>query len=252
MDDPRAQHDPRFTEYRRTRARGLRNELIDANQGLATQLAKRFRNKGEALEDLTQVAMLGLLKSVERFDPAIGTRFESYAIPTILGELRRHFRDRGWAVRVPRRIQELYLEVGRAVGELGQALGRPATVAEVAEHLGAETDAVLMAMDAGQAYRATSLDAMASGDDGTTYTDHIEALGTSDVALDRVEDRVTAAALLEILPQREREIFRLRFVEDLTQSQIADRMGMSQMHVSRLLSAGLARLRERLHRGSGG
>lgn len=243
--------DARFAEYRRSRDRRLRNELVEENKALAVHLARRFRNKGEPLEDLTQVAMLGLLKSVERFDPGVGTRFRAYATPTILGELRRHFRDKGWAVRVPRRVQELYLDIGRALRDLGQELGRPPTAAEVADRIGVDADEVLRAMEAGRAYKTTSLDALGATDEGGGGSDRVEALGVRDEALESVEDRLTVAALLDLLPEREQQIFRLRFEQELTQSQIADRVGISQMHVSRLLTAGIARLRSHLSAQTG-
>lgn len=243
--------DRRFFEFHRTRDRKLRNELVVEHEPLARQLARRFRNRGETLDDLTQVALLGLLKAVERYDPGVGVAFAGFAAPTILGELRRHFRDKGWAMRVPRRMQELNLAIGGALGALEQELGRNPTVAEVAESIDADVDEVLRAMEAAHAYRATSVDALTTADGDGPGLDHVTALGEEDAGIERVEDRLTVATLLRILPDREREIFRLRFERNMTQSQIAAEMGMSQMHVSRLLAAGIARLRSHLVASSG-
>jgi RNA polymerase sigma-B factor len=216
-----------------------RDELITSHLGLAQQLARRFLHRGESLEDLVQVASVALVKSVDRFDPDRGVDFPAFATRTIIGELKRHFRDKGWAVRASRRVQELYLELGHATSSLVQQLGRSPTVAELAEATGASEEAVLEAIEAGQGYRAASIDATESEDDPLAAR-----LGSSDSNYDSVEDRVVLGPALETLPAREQSILRMRFVDGLTQSEIAVAVGVSQMHVSRLLSSSLEKLRE--------
>jgi RNA polymerase sigma-B factor len=216
-----------------------REELITSNLGLAQQLARRFLHRGEPLEDLVQVASVALVKSVDRFDPDRGVDFPAFATRTIIGELKRHFRDKGWAVRASRRVQELYLELGHATSSLVQQLGRSPTVAELAEATGASEEAVLEAIEAGQGYRAASIDATESEDDPLAAR-----LGSNDSNFDSVDDRVVLGPALSTLPAREQSILRMRFVEGLTQSEIALAVGVSQMHVSRLLSSSLDKLRE--------
>jgi RNA polymerase sigma-B factor len=216
-----------------------REELITSNLGLAQQLARRFLHRGEPLEDLVQVASVALVKSVDRFDPDRGVDFPAFATRTIIGELKRHFRDKGWAVRASRRVQELYLELGHATSSLVQQLGRSPTVAELAEATGASEEAVLEAIEAGQGYRAASIDATESEDDPLAAR-----LGSNDSNFDSVDDRVVLGPALATLPAREQSILRMRFVEGLTQSEIALAVGVSQMHVSRLLSSSLDKLRE--------
>jgi RNA polymerase sigma-B factor len=223
--------------YAETRDKDLRSRLIEAHLGLARQLARRFANRGETFDDLFQAGTIGLIKAVDGFDPDLGFEFSAYATTTILGELKRHFRDKGWSVRAPRRVQELYLRVGDAVGELSQRLRRSPTVREIAAELGVPDEEVLEVMEAGHAYRSTSLDAPGPG--GESLGSH---LGGPDDQFEKAEDRTVLLPHLSALPEREREILRLRFVEDLTQSEIAQRMGISQMHVSRLLSRSLAAL----------
>jgi RNA polymerase sigma-B factor len=233
-----------FVEYRRTNERRLRNELIEAHRSLASHLARRFTNRGEPFDDLLQVAYLGMLKAVERFDPERGLEFSTFATATVEGELKRHFRDKTWSVRVPRRPQELHLRLGNAINDLSQRLHRPPQISELAAELGVREDAVLEAMEVGGAYRSTSLDARPA-DNGDAMT--LESrLGTADLGFDLAEHRVVLERLLEELPERERMIIRLRFFEDMTQTEIADEVGISQMHVSRLLSRTLMQLRERL------
>jgi RNA polymerase sigma-B factor len=236
-----ARVDERFDTYRRTGDRRLRDELVEDHAPLAHFLAGRFANRGEARDDLVQVALVGLFKAVERFDPGRGLQFSTFATPTILGELKRHFRDRGWAVRVPRRVQELHLQLGRIISVLGQEQGRSPTPAEVAERAGVSEEAVLEAMEAGSLYRLVSLDGSVTPDeDGGELA---ACLGDDDPAFERVEHREEIAELLSVLPERERHIVELRFLESLTQSEIAERVGVSQMHVSRLLTRSLERLR---------
>ena len=232
----------KFERLAETRDPALRNELVTAHLGLAEYLARRFDNRGEQVDDLVQVASVGLVKAVDRFDPSRGLEFATYATPTIVGELKRHFRDKGWAVRVPRRIQELHLRLGPAVAALGQALGRSPTIAEIARHAGASEEEVLEAIEAGNAYRTTSLDAPVRGDDpGQSLGDR---LGGDDERLADTEDWMTLSPLVAELPPRERAILHLRFFQGKTQSEIAERMGISQMHVSRLLARSLTQLRE--------
>jgi RNA polymerase sigma-B factor len=216
-----------------------RDELITSHLALAQQLARRFLHRGEPLEDLVQVASVALVKSVDRFDPDRGVDFPAFATRTIIGELKRHFRDKGWAVRASRRVQELYLELGHATSSLVQQLGRSPTVAELAEATGASEEAVLEAMEAGQGYRAASIDATESEDDPLAAR-----LGSNDSNYESVEDRVVLGPALATLPAREQSILRMRFVDGLTQSEIAIAVGVSQMHVSRLLSSSLEKLRE--------
>jgi RNA polymerase sigma-B factor len=221
----------RFAEYRRTNDRRLRNEIVQHYLRLAEFLARRFLHRGEPLDDLRQVALVGLIKAVERFDPDRGLQFSSFATPTISGELKRHFRDRGWAVRVPRRIQELHLELDRTTAALNQELGRPPTTAEIAARAGVLEEDVLESMEAGSLYRLASIDSSPDEEGAALST----RLGEEDPGLGGVEDRVEVEALLELLPERERRIVELRFFDGLTQSEIAAQVGVSQMHVSRLL-----------------
>jgi RNA polymerase sigma-B factor len=231
----------KFSEFAETRAPAMRDELIEAHLGLAEYLARRFSNRGEPLDDLVQVASVGLLKAVDRFDPERGVEFSTYATHTIVGELKRHFRDKGWAVRAPRRMQELYLRLGKIVSTLSQELGRSPTIPELATEAQVSEEEVLEALEAGQAYRFASLDAPSPGDDeGDSMAAH---LGEYDSGLVDAEHRVALSPLLAQLPRREQTILHLRFFEGMTQSEIAGRLGISQMHVSRLLARSLAQLR---------
>ena len=231
-----------FAEYRRTRDRDLRNQLVEDNLGLAHALARRYSERGESLDALTQVALVGLVKAVERFEPERGLAFSSFAAPTIEGELKRHFRDRRWALRMPRRLQEISLEVTRSVASLAQRYGRSPTIGEIARDTGLTEEDVLEGLEAGRAAVASSLDTAspANDDEGGSA----DRLGQSDVELERVEQRLTVSRLLARLPQREREIVTLRFYDGWTQSQIAARFGLSQMQISRLLAQSLERLRD--------
>jgi RNA polymerase sigma-B factor len=230
----------KFSEYRRTGDRDLRNELVEEHMRLAEFLARRFAHRGEAAEDLRQVALVGLLKAVERFEPDRGLQFSSFATPTITGELKRYFRDRGWAVRVPRRIQELHLELDRTVNELSQELGRPPTPAEIAQRAGVLEEDVLESMEAGSLYRLASIDAGRSDDESSPSP--AQRLGEIDAELTAVDDRVAVSEMLAVLPEREQKIVYLRFFEGMTQSEIAEEIGISQMHVSRLLVRSLETL----------
>jgi len=222
----------------------LRDQLVEAHLPLVEYLARRFRNRGEPLDDLVQVATIGLIKSVDRFDLERGVEFSTYATPTIVGEIKRHFRDKGWAIRVPRRLQELKLSLTKATGELSQKNGRSPTVAELAGHLGLSEEEILEGLESANAYSAVSLDAPDGGDDDSPAV--ADSLGMMDDALEGVEYRESLKPLLERLPAREKKILMLRFFGNMTQSQIAGELGISQMHVSRLLARTLAQLREGL------
>jgi RNA polymerase sigma-B factor len=230
----------KFHAFAESRSEKLRAELIEAHIGLAEYLARRFANRGEPLDDLVQVASMGLVKAVDRFEPERGLEFSTYATHTIVGELKRHFRDKGWAVRVPRRMQELHLRLSGLVNTLNQDLGRAPTVAEIAQAAGVSEEEVLEAMEAGQAYRFASLDAPVPGEDSGTLA---TSLGEEDASMVDVEHRVALSPLIAKLPERQQKILHLRFFEGLTQSEIATRLGISQMHVSRLLARSLAQLR---------
>ena len=209
---------------------------------LARQLARRYQRGAEPLDDLIQVASLGLLKAIDRFEPERPTAFSSFAVPTILGELKRHFRDKGWSVRVPRDLQELSVRVDRVSEELARGLGRAPTPTEIAEHEGITVERVLEAREAAGAYRAVSLDR--PRDDGEDGEGIADSIGIEDPGFGRAEHAATVQRLMAALSEREREVLRLRFAEDLTQAEIGERVGVSQMHVSRLIRQAVARLRE--------
>jgi RNA polymerase sigma-B factor len=234
-----------FREYRASRDRAIRNRLIEDHRWLAVHCARRFVGKGEPVDDLVQVAMLGVLKAVERFDPDYGATFATFAVPTITGELRRHFRDTTWAVHVPRRARDLQHTVKVAVNDLSQTLGRSPTAEEVAEHTGVAVEEVLDALEAARCYRKTSLASTSDDDDG------LDILGGDDPALDAVDARMTVERLLRELPARERRIVELRYLSGLSQSQIGDIVGVSQVQVSRLLRSSLARMNLAMIDGTG-
>lgn len=237
----------KFEAYKGTGDRHARNELIEAHRPLATHLARRYANRGEPLDDLVQVAFVGMLKAVERFDPDRGLEFSTFATATVDGELKRHFRDKTWSVRVPRRSQELHLRLAPTVALLTQRLGHAPRIPEIAQELGIREEEVLEAMEVGGAYRSASLDA--AGTEGRDSIGLAERLGAPDGNYDLAEHRVVIERALEALPERERTIIRLRFFDDLTQSEIAEQVGVSQMHVSRLLARSLADLRQQLQIG---
>jgi RNA polymerase sigma-B factor len=251
---PRAYPDDPDSRAARTRAdrallerahRGdaaAREQLVGRFLPLARQLARRYQRGGEPLDDLIQVASLGLLKSIDRFDPSRETAFSSFAVPTILGELKRHFRDKGWSVRVPRDLQELAVKLEPLSEELARELGRAATPAEIAARAGVTLEQVMEAREAAGAYRAVSLDRPREEDDeadgqGVVY-------GIEDPGFSVAEDAATVHRLMRVLTDREREVLRLRFEEDLTQAEIGDRIGVSQMHVSRIIRQAITKLRE--------
>jgi RNA polymerase sigma-B factor len=222
-----------------------REELVRLHLPLVDHCARRFMNRGEPLDDLVQVGTIGLIKSVDRFDTSRGVEFSTYATPTILGEIKRYFRDKGWAIRVPRRLQELRMSIGSVTGEMSQNLGRSPTPREIAEHLGVSVEEVMEGIESANAYSTLSLDAGDSGDDGQGNS-MLDSLGMDDEALAHVEIRESIKPLIEQLPSREKRILMLRFFRGMTQSQIAEEIGVSQMHVSRLLNRTLAQLRTSL------
>jgi RNA polymerase sigma-B factor len=218
-----------------------REALVERFLPLARQLARRYQRPEEPFDDLLQVASLGLVKAIDRFDPDRGFAFTSFATPTILGELRRHLRDTAWALRVPRELQERALVVARTAGELTSTIGRPPTAAELAESTGMSVEDVVEARAAGTARHAVSIFRPLSEGEDEPLAD---VLGAEDPAFGAAEDAMTSQRLLAVLPHREREILRLRYEEELTQWQIGERVGCSQMHVSRLIRQSLERLRE--------
>jgi RNA polymerase sigma-B factor len=220
----------------------LRGQLVESHLPLVEYLARRFAGRGEPLDDLIQVGTIGLIKAVDRFDTERGVEFSTYATPTVVGEIKRHFRDKGWTVRVPRRLQELRASLSSATAQLTQNLGRSPTVAELAVHLGVNEEEVLEGLESANAYAAVSLEATDDADGQSV----LDTLGGVDEALEGVEYRESLKPLLDSLPERERRILVLRFFGNMTQSQIAGELGISQMHVSRLLARTLSQLRDRL------
>lgn len=233
--------DDQSIEYRRQR-----DQIIARCLPLADHIARRFSNRGEPLDDLVQVARTGLIQAVNRFDAEIGTEFLAFAVPTMMGEVRRYFRDHGWSVKVPRRMKELGPQLNRAREELFQRIGRAPTASEIADHMGIDRDEVVQAQIASSAYSTISFDATRNGtdeDEGRAISDRF---GFVDVNLDNVVDVETVRPLLAALPEREQTVLFLRFFENLTQSQIGKKLGISQMHVSRLLARSLASLRQQV------
>lgn len=243
-DEERRRLRDRFEAYRATGDLAIRDELAAAHLRLAVHLARRFSHRGVPVDDLEQVASLGLLKAIDRFEPDRGLEFSTFATPTIVGELKRHFRDKGWAVRVPRRVQELHVRLNTLVSQLTQDLGRSPTIDELAVAARTSPEEVLEAMEAAQAYRSSSIDAPRSGDDDDAGP--LPQLGAEDRALFATENRLLVEGLLANLAPRDQLMLRLRFFEEMTQSEIAERLGISQMHVSRLLTRCLEDLRRRI------
>ena len=221
-----------------------RDALVRLHLPLVEHCARRFRNRGEPFEDLVQVGTIGLIKSVDRFDTGRGVEFSTYATPTIIGEIKRYFRDKGWAIRVPRRLQELRMQIGTATAELTQSLGRSPTAAELAGHIGCTVEEIVEGIESSNAYSTLSLDASDDSDDGAASM--LDALGEVDAGLEHVEVRESIKPLLDQLDAREKKILLLRFFKNMTQSQIAEEIGVSQMHVSRLLNRTLEQLRASL------
>ena len=225
--------------------RRQRDAIVQRCLPLADHIARRFEGRGEARDDLVQVARVGLVNAVRRYDVETGSDFVSFAVPTIMGEVRRHFRDNSWSVKVPRRLKELHLRLGAATSELSQRLGRAPTASELAAELDMDREEVIEGLIAGSSYNTLSIDSGGGGADDDTPA-IVDTLGDVDVSLDRIENRESLRPLLAALPERERTVLVLRFFESLTQTQIAERVGISQMHVSRLLARSLARLRDQL------
>ena len=255
-DEIRSSGGQRQAKWNRLRTRRLframragdpeaRSQLIMSYEGLARYLARKFKNRGESDDDLEQVAYLGLIKAIDRFEPERGLEFSTYATPTIMGELRRHFRDKGWSVRVPRRLQELSQKVNRATDDLAVALGHMPSVSELAEHLGVSVDEVLEAMESSSAYSAVSFESGANTDDedAPTLLDH---LGDEDRDLMGTDDRLVLEEAISSFSPREQQVVRMRFIEGLTQVEIANQLEISQVQVSRLLRKTLRRLQEKI------
>ncbi len=241
-----------FRQFAASRSRELRNQLVERHMGFAAHIAGRFRRADSRDDDLRQVAMLGLVKAVDRFDPEYGSTFSAFAGRTIEGELKRYFRDRSWVVRVPRGAKELHLLVRRAADELSQQLGRSPNVDEIAAHLDVDRDDVLRGLSATAAYHVGSLDAGSGDDDPGSPMDRQAVLATADPGFVNTDNREVVVGLLERLPERERRIVELRFYDRLSQSEIADQVGISQMHVSRLLRRSFEQMRMWMEAGDSG
>ncbi len=237
-----------FREFAASGRRGLRNELVERHMGLAAHIAQRYGRGGRLDDDLRQVAMIGLVKAVDRFDPEYGASFSAFAGRTIEGELKRHFRDKSWTVKVPRSAKELHLLVRRAAAELEQTRGSSPSVDEIADHLQIDRDDVLRGLAASAASSVGTIDAGMDGDDAGV--DRQSVLAAEDRSFEHSENQQIVAELLEELAPREREIVRLRFFEEKSQQEIADAVGVSQMHVSRLLKKSFRRMREAMSRGA--
>ena len=246
----RLRHQELFGVYRDTGAAesarlDARDGLVRLHLPLVEHCARRFRNRGEPLEDLFQVGTIGLIKSIDRFDLERGVEFSTYATPTIIGEIKRHFRDKGWAIRVPRRLQELRMQIGTTTAELTQDLGRSPTPRELAATIGCSVEEIIEGIESSNAYSTLSLDAAEdAGDEGGVSM--LDMMGLDDAELEHIEIRESIKPLLEALPAREKRILLLRFFRNKTQSEIAAEIGVSQMHVSRLLTRTLDQLRASL------
>ncbi|SEK98199.1 SigB/SigF/SigG family RNA polymerase sigma factor [Nonomuraea pusilla] len=232
---------PEVPELRKVR---IRERLVDMYDGLVNEVTRRYRYRGEPMEDLRQAAYVGLMKAVNGFDPALGHEFRGYAMITMIGEVKRHFRDRTWAVRVPRVYQERRLELNKATAELTQTLGHSPTVAELAAKMGISEEDVLLALEASTAYSALSLDAPVGNDEDAANLS--DMLPMQDESLDTLLDKHAVKPLIDALPPREKNILLMRFYGNMTQSEIAAEFGISQMHVSRILRAVLTKLRSAL------
>lgn len=234
-----------FRRYKRDGDSTARDQLIMNHLNLVRFLASKFKNRGEPVEDLVQVGTIGLIKAIDRFDPERGLEFTTYATPTIMGEIKRHFRDKGWSVRVPRRLQELSAKVNQVTDELTNQLQRSPSVAEIAESLGTTVDEVLDAMESSSAYSSVPLEGGGSSDDeeAPSVIDHY---ATEDADLASSDDRIVLEQAIADFSQREQDVIRMRFVDGLTQVEIADRLGVSQVQVSRLLRRTLRRLQDKI------
>jgi RNA polymerase sigma-B factor len=236
----------KFREFQRTQSRQLRNELVEQHRDIADFYVKRYGGRGVPSDDLQQVALLTILRAVERFDPELGIEFSTFASRTIEGELKRYFRDRTWSVKPPRRMQELHLEIRRTEEELVQRLGRSPTVQELATELDETVDHIYEAMEAGVAHNAASLDQPDRSDDTNSSPSSDRVLAQSETGFGHVDSRIIIDRLLEDLPERERQVIQMRFYENMTQPEIAEKIGVSQSYLSRILRRTLLDLRERL------
>ena len=234
-----------FRQYKEEGSSEARDQLIVSHLNLVRFLASKFKNRGESLEDLVQVGTIGLIKAIDRFDPERGLEFTTYATPTIMGEIKRHFRDKGWSVRVPRRLQELSAKVNQASDELTNQLQRSPSVAEIADRLGTTVDEVLEAMESSSAYSSVPLEGGGSSDDDESPS-VIDHYVTEDADLAASDDRIVLEDAIADFSPREQDVIRMRFVDGLTQVEIAERMGISQVQVSRLLRRTLRRLQDKI------
>jgi RNA polymerase sigma-B factor len=233
-----------FLEYKATRDTEIRDRLVLMHENLVRFLAAKFANRGEPLEDLVQVGTIGLINAIDRFEPERGTKFSTYATPTIVGEIKRHFRDRAWNLKVPRWLQELNLQVMKANEQLSQQLGRSPTIAEIAEHVGSSEAETLDAMELGNAYETVSLDTKLSFEGETAPLTLNDSIGVDDTSLRKIDQYDDLKAAVELLDNREKMIIYLRFFHDLSQTEVAERLNISQMHVSRLQHKALRRLKQ--------
>ena len=233
--------------YREKKDPAVRDRLVELNSDLVHFIARRFAHRGEPIEDVEQVGFLGLINAIERFDPTLENEFSTFATPTIAGEIRRYFRDRSWAVRVPRRLQENHQKVTVAQQQLSTTLGHQPSISEIAEHLGLDADDVLAALEVAPAHHAVSFESPAGGDDEASAIG--DFLGQEDADLERVEMRQVVEQAMAHLSPRERQIMALRFIEELPQTEVAQRLGISQMHVSRIQRAAIDQLRKELPDG---
>src|SRR6266566_3230373 len=223
-----------------------REQLIEQYMSLVRSLARRYNHRGEQLDDLVQIGAIGLIKAIDRFDLNRGVELTTYATPNIIGEIKRHFRDKGWSVRVPRGLQELNVQLSRLVEQLTVQLGRSPTIPELAKAAGTEEESVLEALESGRAYSSLSLSVGSGGGEGDEDLDPMESIGTEEHQFEVSEDRAVLAPGFRVLDDRERKILQLRFFDGLTQSQIAQQVGISQMHVSRLIRRALEKIREEI------
>jgi len=235
-----------FSKYARTKDPRVRNRLVMMHQNLVRFLAGKFMNRGEPIEDLVQVGTIGLINAIDRFDPGRGTKFSTYATPTIVGEIRRHFRDKAWSLKVPRRLQELNLAANKAVDSLSQKLGRVPTVQEIAQAVYASEEETLEAIELGNAYDTVSLDSKLAYEGEAAPLSLAEFIGDTDGSLENLEKYGDLNQAMDCLDQRERSIIYLRFFKDMSQTEVAKRLNISQMHVSRLQQKALKRLKELL------
>lgn len=233
-----------FVELRASRSTALRAYLIEKHEGLVRHVARGYLNTGEAYEDIVSVGHVGLVNAVDRFDPERGTKFATFAVPTIKGEIRRYFRDRTWGIRVPRRIQELSLAARRAAEELAQKRGRSASYGELADRLAVTEEEVIEAMELGRQYDLLSIEASTEGDDGEGGQSTLDRMGEVDAELGQLGERAEIAWALDQLPARQKVILVMRFYLDMSQQEVGDRLGISQMHVSRLQQKALSKLRQ--------